>query len=265
VLLVDGGRVIVGPEPAPTIAPMEAAALAAGAVVLLIITVTTARRPPGQVPDLAGYYDAWATLHGGYDPRGSVWVRGWLRLVYAMCRPLARAGVAPDALTLWSLWTAAAVYAVAAYGGRWALAGGLLTVGAGLADNLDGGVAAMTGRATRWGYVLDSFADRLADVVIVAAVVAVGAPAELAAGCVVAFLLLEYVRARAANAGAGEVGAVTVGERPNRIIFCAAALLAAGVVPARAGGLATAGLAVLTALSVAGLLQLLVTVRRQLR
>ena len=244
---------------------MEVAALAAGAVVLVVASVVTRRVPAQPVVGLQDYYDRWAQLHGGYDPRGSVWVRGWLRGVHRVGRPLARAGLAPDVLTLWTLWLAGAVYVAAAAGGRWALVAGVLAVASGFADNLDGCVAALTGRATAWGYVLDSLADRVADLALLAAVVAAGAPAPLAVGCAVALLLLEYLRARAGNAGAGDVAAVTVGERPNRVIFCALALLGAGVVPARAGLLATVALAVLTLLSGAGFVQLLVAVRRRLR
>ena len=34
----------------------------------------------------------------------------------------------------------------------------------GIVDNLDRAVAVMSGRTTRWGYVLDSVVDRIADV-----------------------------------------------------------------------------------------------------
>ena len=218
------------------------------------------------MPDLDGYLQRWRDVHGGYDPRtGSMWVRVWLTMVFRVARPLARAGVRPDILTLWTLELAAAVVLSAAAGGRWLLVAAWLVLFAGLGDSLDGGVAVLTGRATRWGYVLDSVVDRITDGLFVVALVVTGAPDLLAVACVVAFYLLEYLRARGSNAGAGEIGTVTVGERPNRVAFTAATLLVAGLFLAESTRIATAGLAVLTVLSVAGLLQLAIAVYRQLR
>jgi hypothetical protein len=71
--------------------------------------------------------------------------------------------VSPDVLTAWGVLVSAAVAAVAAAGGRWPLAAVGIVVLAGLLDNLDGAVAILSGRTTRWGYVLDSLADRLSD------------------------------------------------------------------------------------------------------
>lgn len=240
-------------------------ALLTAAVALAVVTAVSARPPSAPVPDLDGYFARWQRLHGGYDPRtGSRWLHGWLALSYRVARPLAGRGVQPDVLTTWSVWLAVAVLVLAQAGGRWPVLAAWLLVASGLGDTLDGAVAALTERATRWGYVLDSVVDRVNDVIYLLAVVAVGAPPALAVGCGLAFLLLEYVRARSANAGGGEIGTVTVGERANRVIFCALALLVTGAVPARAAPLATAALAALTLLSAIGLVQLLIAVRREL-
>lgn len=211
------------------------------------------------------YFAGWAELHGGYDPRtGSAWLRGWLTLVHAVAQPLARRGVSPDAVTYGSLVVSALAAGLAALGGRWLLLATLVLVLSGLLDNLDGAVAVLTGRTTRWGYVLDSVVDRLSDLLYLVALVAVGAPVELAALCGALVFLLEYSRARAGNAGGDEVGAVTIAERPTRVIVVAAALLAAGVLPGSADSLATVGVAVLTALTAVGLAQLLPALRRSL-
>ena len=211
------------------------------------------------------YFDRWAELHGGYDPRtGSAFLRGWLVLVHAVARPLAGRGVSPDAVTYASLVVSALAAVLAATGGRWLLLATLVLVVSGLLDNLDGAVAVMTGRTTRWGYVLDSVVDRLSDLLYLVALVAVGAPLELAALCGALVFLLEYSRARAGNAGGDEVGAVTVAERPTRVIVVAAALLAGGIAPAAADTLATVGVAVLAALTVVGLVQLMPALKRSL-
>lgn len=211
------------------------------------------------------YFARWAELHGGYDPRtGSAWLRGWLTMVHAVAQPLARRGVSPDAVTYGSLVVSALAAGLAALGGRWLLLATLVLVVSGLLDNLDGAVAVLTGRTTRWGYVLDSVVDRLSDLLYLVALVAVGAPVELAALCGALVFLLEYSRARAGNAGGDEVGAVTIAERPTRVIVVAAALLAGGLLPGSADDLATAGVGVLAALTAAGLGQLLPALRRSL-
>lgn len=243
---------------------IAAYALAGFAALLAVGTVVTARRPDGPAPDLDDYYTRWGGLHHGYEPRANTWVRGLLRVSYGVARPLARWGVLPTAITLWSIWFAFAVLVAAAAGGRWPVLAGVLLLASGFGDALDGAVAAMTGRATRWGFVIDSLADRLTDMVYLVAVWAVGAPGWLAVACGVAFGLLEYLRARAGNAGMGEIGVVTVGERPVRVILCAWAMLFAGVFVEQSGMVATIGLGVLTALSAGAVIQLGVVVRQTL-
>ena len=246
---------------------MTAAVLLGGAGLLLVVLGTvTARRPLAPVPDRDGYFDRWSATHGGYDPRtGSVWVRGWLSMVLVLARPLARRGVQPDVVTWSSLWLAGLVLALAAVGGWWAVLAGVLVVASALLDSLDGGLAVLEDRQTSWGYVLDSVVDRCSDVVWVLAAVALGCPVELALALVVAIFLLEYLRARAGNAGFSEVGTVTVAERPTRVIVLAPTLAVCGALPAYEDVVSVAGPAVLLGLTAVGVLQLVVVVRRALR
>lgn len=240
-------------------------ALVAAGLLLVFASLVTARRPQRPVPDRDGYFQRWRDLHGGYDPRsGNPWLRGWLTMSYVIARPLARRGVLPDMLTLWSVWLAFAVFVPAAAGGYWPILAGWTLVLSGLGDTLDGAVAALTDRATKWGYVLDSGVDRINDVIYLLAVVSVGAPAWLAVVCGVTFFLLEYLRARAANAGGGEIGAVTLGERANRVILCSASIHFGGVFVGSAELVATLGMAALTGFSIIGLGQLVYAVHRQL-
>ena len=53
----------------------------------------------------------------------------------------------------------------------------VLVVVSGLLDGLDGAVAVLTDRATRWGHVLDSLVDRCSDGLYLVALWLVGAPA----------------------------------------------------------------------------------------
>ncbi len=189
----------------------------------------------------------WSRLHGDLDP--SPLVRRYLRLVHRLAVPVARTGVHPDLLTLLSLVVAGPVLWVPAR-----IAAAMILVSAVL-DALDGSVALLQGRPTRWGYVLDSVVDRLVDGLVLGALVVAGAPPGLAVGCGALVVLLEYTRARAGNAGGSEVGTVTVAERPVRLLVPVSGLLLAAP---------TAALWVLTALTGAGLVQLLIAVRAQL-
>jgi CDP-diacylglycerol--glycerol-3-phosphate 3-phosphatidyltransferase len=140
----------------------------------------------------------------------------------------------------------------------------LLVVASGLLDNLDGAVAVLSGRTSRWGFVLDSGCDRLADAAYCVALLLAGAPAWAAVTGAGLAWLQEYVRARAAVAGMPEVGVVTVSERPTRVIVTAMFLLGAGLYPAAAQVWAAAGAGAWTVLGAAALVQLLIVVRRRL-
>ena len=238
--------------------------LAAAAVAVLVLTAVTTRRPVESVPDLAGYLKRWAPLHGDYEPAPRSLAGRWLTLAYVLARPLAARGVSPDALTVWGVLASAAVAVVAAPGGRWPLAAVAVVVLAGLLDNLDGAVAILSGRTTRWGFVLDSLADRLSDAAYLLPLWLLGAPGPVCVAGGSVMVLQEYARARAGNAGMGEIGVVTVWERPTRVILTAFLLLACGLLPAHAEALATAGAAAWIALGAVGLTQLLVAIRRRL-
>lgn len=234
-------------------------------VVLVAAMVATRRAPARPLPDVDGYLQRWSAAHDGYDAASTRLLRGWLHAVHRVARPLAAAGVHPDVLTLWTVWCALVVVALADRGGAWAVTGAAVLVVSGAGDALDGAVAVLTDRASAWGYVLDSVVDRVNDALYLVAAWVAGAPAWLAVSSGVAFGLLEYLRARAGNAGADPAAVITVGERPQRIICCALAIGSAGLAPARAGLWGGVSLTVLLALSVAGLVQLVVAVRRQLR
>jgi len=239
--------------------------LAAAGVGLAVLALASARRPAGEVADRDGYLDRWQQLHGGYDARtGNRWLRGWLTMVHAIARPLARRGVLPDVVTLCSVWLAGLVLVLSDVGGRWTVAAGWTLVASGLFDTLDGCVAVLEDRTTRWGYVLDSAVDRVNDAGYLLAVVVVGCPVPLAVALGFCFFFLEYLRARAGNAGGDEVGRVTMAERPTRVIVLALTLIAAGLLPDLVDVLSVVGPAVLLAMTVLSIGQLGVAVRRQL-
>ena len=246
-------------------------ALLAAGIALLLLAFVTRRPPVDGVPDLDGYFAAWGPLHGGYDPRtGTVFLRGWLTGTYRVCRPLARWGVQPDVLTLIGAWGVGAAAVVAGlHEGRHVIdagpfwAGWLLGITAPL-DNIDGCVAILTGRVTKWGYVLDSSVDRVCDGLTLVALWTAGAPVGLCIAAGAALGLLEYLRARAVGAGVTEVGVLSLGERPNRITAACLGLIAAGAVAPHRDALAGVGTAAVLGLSLIGLVQVGWFVRRRL-
>jgi CDP-diacylglycerol--glycerol-3-phosphate 3-phosphatidyltransferase len=138
--------------------------------------------------------------------------------------------------------------------------GALLVLAAAFADGLDGAVAVLTGRATRLGYVVDSVADRLAELAWLTAFWLTGAPAWAVVTAGAASWLQEYTRARATAAGMTEIAVVTVSERPTRVLVTIFGLLLGSVFP----WAPPAAVAVWIALTAVALTQLAVAVRRQL-
>jgi phosphatidylglycerophosphate synthase len=217
-----------------------------------------------------GYAERWSALHGGYDPRTAApLVRDWLRVAYRIARVLAALRLRPSAVTFAGFALAAAVPVVV----RWGPAGGLVAAGlvllGALADTADGALALVSGRESRLGRVYDSVADRLSEAAWLLGLVLLGAPGWLAAGCLAVTWLHEYVRARATVAGMAEIGAVTVGERPTRVLLALFGLGLAGAAglaaPDLAAGTATVAAAVWAVLGAVGLVQLAAAVRRALR
>jgi CDP-diacylglycerol--glycerol-3-phosphate 3-phosphatidyltransferase len=166
----------------------------------------------------------WAALHLTEPPGG--FVGGWLRAAGAVARPLARAGVSPNVVTVAALVAAVAAVPLAAVDGWIGPAAACVAVTvSGLLDSLDGAVAVQAGRTTRVGFLLDSVLDRVADAAFPAALaVAAGGGAWVAAGAVAACWWLEYVRARGSLAGVTGKQVITPGERPTRIILTAVGL-----------------------------------------
>ena len=209
------------------------------------------------------YLAAWSRWHGGADTEGRL-VRGWLSLAYALARPLA--GLPPNAVTALGLVVAAAAVVPSAAGGAWLMAAGALVGLTGLLDSLDGALAIGTGRASRRGFVLDSVVDRLTEAAYACALWAAGAPGWLAVVFGALCWLPDYLRARAGQAGVGATGALSVWERPTRVILTGLTLGGAGVLAAldAADLVVTVGTAAGAVLGAIGVVQLGFSLRRML-
>ncbi|CAA0137386.1 CDP-diacylglycerol--inositol 3-phosphatidyltransferase [Mycolicibacterium vanbaalenii] len=207
---------------------------------------------------------AWSELHGGVRP--SPVVRGWLRMVRALAAgPVTR--IPPDVLSAAGVLTLVTAWAAVA-GPGWPLLVVPLVLAAGVLDGLDGAVALRTGRARPLGAVVDSVADRIGDLLLGAILYALGAPPAAVLAAVTLVLLLEYLRARAQAVGMPGVGAVTVAERPTRLIVVALAAGGTAVFPAGVPPTGWNWAAVFTSawivVGVVGMAQLLRGVRRSM-
>lgn len=173
------------------------------------------------------YFERWAALHGGLDPRTSIPVQLWLTVTYLLARPLALLRLSPNGVTLLGLLVGLSVP-------YWVITDRLLLAGAvalaaGVIDNLDGAVAIMTGKSSDFGYVLDSVADRVSDVALLVGLgLAASNPWPAVAAALLSFLQ-EYTRARAFAVGFTEIGVISLSERPTRVIISGMFLIAAAV------------------------------------
>jgi CDP-diacylglycerol--glycerol-3-phosphate 3-phosphatidyltransferase len=200
------------------------------------------------------------------DPRtSSVFVERWLRAGYRTGRVLTRLKVRASVVTTVGLVLNAAVPVVIVWHGYWPLVGAGLVLLSGVADTVDGAVAVITNRVTRLGYVYDSVADRLGEAAWLIAFWLAGVPGWLAVLCLTLAWLHEYIRARATAAGMAELGGITLGERPTRLVLIVIGLVLAGVAglvaPDLPAGALTIVAAILALLSVIGLIQLISAVQ----
>lgn len=215
--------------------------------------------------------DSWSRLHGGMDPRQIPWVRGWVLISHGCARPLVRLGVTANTVTVLGVVATAVALCVTMFGGWWPAVAALVILVAALLDGIDGAIAAQTRTASRWGRINDAVADRCSDVMLIGILVVVGAPSWLGISIVVLTLILETTRATAQAVGMTGPGAVTVWERPSRVILAVIAALcstwwwAAGLASDTTATLAAVIAAVGAVLAVVGTIQLGIAVRRQTR
>ncbi len=235
----------------------------AGAAIVVIGHGVRYRRALTSPPvDLAGWFARWQTQHNApdVDPAKTTVLRIFLSLTFRLAQPLARRGVSPTSVTFAGLWLAGVVPVAAM---RLPLLGAVICIVSSVLDGVDGAVAGLTGRATRSGFVLDSFVDRLAEAAFFGGLVTAGADVRAAAAGWAGVVMLEYTRARAGNAGLGEVGVVTIAERPTRVLCVAFGLIGAQAQPAHATAVTTTAALVAAATAVVGIGQLAVHLRRR--
>ncbi len=248
----------------PTAASFVLVAVGLG---LVLVARATAKPPLVQPP--SNRHDRavmWQQLHEApdVDPMANPLIRWFLDLTHAVARPLAKAGVAPDLLTLFGLWLAAWSTVLGWSQGRSCILAGIVLIVSALTDGVDGAVAGFSGRSTSRGFVLDSLADRASEVLFFAAVALAHGSASTAIVGMSSVMLLEYTRVRLAAAPGHQpgLGIITIGERPTRVIGLAITLIAMGVAPQSAEFIGTWGPIVVAVATLIGWLQLCFTIVR---
>ncbi|WP_110851327.1 phosphatidylinositol phosphate synthase [Georgenia satyanarayanai] len=149
-----------------------------------------------------------------------------------VARTLVRAGVSPDTVTVTGTVLTVAVALWLLPSGHF-VAGPLAITVVVLIDSVDGLMARMLGRSTRWGAFLDSTLDRVADAAIFSGILlwSIGAEETWVLGTALACLVLgsvvPYAKARAEGLGMTASGGIA--ERADRLFVALAAVLAVGL------------------------------------
>ncbi|CUX78068.1 CDP-diacylglycerol--glycerol-3-phosphate 3-phosphatidyltransferase [Thermococcus chitonophagus] len=131
--------------------------------------------------------------------------------------PLAKAGITPNQLTVIGLLiTLLSAYEF--YLGNQILAGLILIFGS-FVDALDGSLARLTGKVTKFGGFLDSTLDRISDAAVLFGI-ALGGLVDwrVAFLALIGSYMVSYTRCRAELAGSGTL-AVGIAERGERLII----------------------------------------------
>jgi archaetidylinositol phosphate synthase len=165
------------------------------------------------------FLSTWSKIHGDAQVTGIV--KGWLNISYLIAKLLAKIRISPNGLTIFGL-----VFGVLLYLNSQSVWAPILLVLSLICDGLDGSLAIITGKSSKWGAILDSFIDRLTEVFWVLALYSLGINLNLLIAVFILSTVQEYLRARAGGVGVVEVGVVTYAERPVRASFVFIALIA---------------------------------------
>ena len=165
------------------------------------------------------FFSIWSRLHGDANISGIV--KGWLSISYVIVKPLSKARITPNILTILGLLFGVLLYANVQT--LWAPALLILSL---ICDGIDGSLAIVTNKSSKWGAILDSTVDRLTEIFWVLALYKIGADLKLVIVVLLVASVQEYIRARAAGLGVSEVGIVTIAERPVRASFVFVVLIA---------------------------------------
>jgi len=140
------------------------------------------------------FFIIWSKLHG--DAKVAGIVKAWLIISFALVKPLSKLKFTPNILTLLGLFFGILLYINAQ--SPWAA---LLLVLSLTCDGIDGSLAILTSKFSKWGALLDSAVDRITEVFWLLTLYKIGADIKLLLAIAVFASVQEYLRARAGGLG----------------------------------------------------------------
>ena len=155
------------------------------------------------------FFLTWSKLHGGAKIEGVV--KTWLQISYFVVTPMSKLRVTPNLLTLSGLGFAIALWQ---FPFHWPAA--IFLVLSLFFDGIDGSLAIITGKTSKFGAFTDSFVDRIVEIFWALALYKLGAPTLFIFSAILFTFIQEYMRARIAGVGNHAIGVVTICERPVR-------------------------------------------------
>lgn len=165
------------------------------------------------------FLTTWSKLHGDASIDGIV--KAWLNISYVITKPLAKVGITPNSLTFSGL-----IFGVILYIYAQTIWAPILLVISLICDGIDGSLAIITGKSSKWGALLDSIVDRATEFFWILALYKIGVNMQLLIAVLLIASVQEYLRARAGGLGVHAVGVVTFAERPVRASFIFVLLIA---------------------------------------
>lgn len=165
------------------------------------------------------FFDQWSELHGGAQVTGIV--KAWLTISFVSVKPLRALHLSPSTVSLAGL-----IFGVLTWVEGKNVLGVIFLILSLFADGVDGTLAIVTNRVSRWGAELDSVIDRLVEFLWALTFIRIGAPIVVVAVAWTAAITQEYLRARAGGVGYREISVVTICERPVRASLLFIAMIA---------------------------------------
>ena len=187
------------------------------------------------------------------------------KLFTPLARFFLKLGISPDVVTIVGT-VGVCVGALAFYPRHWFFWGSFVVAVFALSDTVDGVMARLSGRSSRWGAYLDSTLDRVADSAVFGGLVLWYAGdgdtpslAALALACLILGSVVSYAKARAE--GLGMTADVGIAERADRLVavLIATALVGLGLPET----VLTVVLSLLAVASLITVVQRMLEVRRQ--
>ena len=158
------------------------------------------------------FFNSWSALHGNAKIVGIV--KAWLSISYVVSKAFCRLKISPNLITSLGL-----VFAILLYLNAELFWAPILLVLSLFSDGIDGSMAIISGKSSKWGAILDSIVDRASEIFWMLALYKIGIDLKFLLIIIVVASTQEYIRARSGGLGLSEIGIVTIAERPVRASF----------------------------------------------